>query len=382
MNFTLSHEQQLLQDSAARFVREHGRFEDWQKACVDKRAYIKENWQKMAELGWLAISVPEDLGGLGGSAIDTMVLMEQFGKGLAREPYVSTCIIGSTLLQHACSEIKEQRLNAIMMGECRIALGLGEPLGHFNLEYVEMTAKAQSGRYQLSGEKSHVPDGSTADWYILPARTSGAVDDPDGITLFLVSANALGLVRKNFRSPDQRHVSSLVLHNVAVSDTAVIGTIGGGLALLEMAVDHAIAASLAEALGIMEAACSVTLDYLKTRQQFGVTIGSFQVLQHRMVDMVIACEEARSMTYYATENLSSPSHVRTRAISAAKTRVGQNALFVGQQAIQLHGGIGTSDEHIVSHYLKRLVMFELSFGNIDFHRQRYASLGTACSDQK
>ena len=167
-----------------------------------------------------------------------------------------------------------------------------------------------------------------------------------------------------------------------MSDTAVIGTIGGGLALLEMAVDHAIAASLAEALGIMEAACSVTLDYLKTRQQFGVTIGSFQVLQHRMVDMVIACEEARSMTYYATENLSSPSHVRTRAISAAKTRVGQNALFVGQQAIQLHGGIGTSDEHIVSHYLKRLVMFELSFGNIDFHRQRYASLGTACSDQK
>lgn len=377
MNFTLTHEQQLLQDSAARMVRERGGFEQWRQRVAAGEPGDAAGWRMMAELGWLAVPVPERYDGIGGTPRDSMVLLEQLGRGLVREPYISSCVIGAMLLAHAAPAMRDSLLPAMMAGQCRIALAHVEADGGDALDWVATVARpvaGSEGGYCVSGRKQYVPDAVGADWLIIPARVAGAAGERDGVSLLLVPAGAPGLSREAYLTPDSRHAASLVLDQVPVERGRLIGPDGGGLPLLELAVDHAIGAALAEALGAMEAACALTLDYLKTRQQFGVAIGSFQALQHRMVDMTMACEEARSMCYLAADSLLAAPLARMRAISAAKVRVGQLALFVGKQAVQLHGGIGTSDEHQASHLLKRLVMFERSYGNTGFHRQRYVAL--------
>jgi alkylation response protein AidB-like acyl-CoA dehydrogenase len=377
MNFTLTHEQQQLQDGARRFARERYSFERWRVMTQAGVACNAENWQQMADLGWLAITIAEEDGGLGGNATDVMVLMEEFGKAMVLEPYVSTCIAGTLLACHANASRRAQLLEGIATGACRIALAIGEEDSRFDLSYVTTRAEHSGDGFTLSGYKSYVPDGSSAHWLIVPARTSGQPGDEAGITLFLVASDAAGTRLQHYRGADYRQASALHLSDVRVDASAVIGEVGAGFALLDLAVDHAVVATLAEAVGAMTAASDMTLDYLKTRKQFGVTIGSFQALQHRMVDMTIACEEARSMLYYALEYLDGASDVRRRAVSAAKVRVAQSAIYVGQQAVQLHGGIGTSDELAISHFLKRLTMFELSFGNTDHHRRRFADTALA-----
>ncbi len=376
MDFSLDAEQQQFQESAARFFRERSGFDAWRQ-CVDSgAAFDRGLWSEMAGFGWLSLNLPESLDGFGAPPVYAHLLMEQAGRALSREPFVATAVIGARVLAHAAEPLRSRLAPALVRGEATFALALGEPRARFDLGYVETRAQRDGEGFVLDGFKSHVPDGASAHWIIVPARTSGAVGSAQGISLFLVSADSSGLSRSHVRAPDHHHHARLRLDGVRVGADALVGTLDEGFALLEEAVDHAIAAGLAEAVGIMEALCDVTLEYLKTRQQFGVRIGSFQALQHRMVDMQIASEEARAMAWHARAHLDAPRAERRRAVSAAKTRVGQTSLFVGHQAVQLHGGVGTTDELVVAHYLKRLVMLEASFGNADHHRQQFVASTT------
>ena len=377
MTFRASPEQQQLRDSAVRFVRDNASFERWQKTVVAGQATANTTWRQMADLGWLGIAVAEEHGGLGGSPFDTMVLMEALGAGFSLDPYVSTCVLAPRLLEQSPSADVAEILAAIPEGRATVALAVGEAGGGFELADVATRATRNGDTFTVAGLKTYVPDGVDATHVIVPARTAGAQHEPHGLTLLLVDAASPGMSSSAFRSIDHRPVAHVQFDEVIVPSHRVLGTIDHGYDLLQLAVDHAIAAELAEALGAMEAAADLTLKYIKTREQFGVQIGSFQALQHRMADIAIACEETRSLVYHATAQLGAPRPERRRAISAAKTRVGQCALFVGHQCVQLHGGIGTSDEMAVSHYMRRLRMLDMHFGNADFHRAIFAASGRA-----
>ena len=372
MHFSLDAEQQQFQESAARFFRDKAGFERWRASCEAGVPFDRALWSDMAEFGWLALNLPEDCGGFSAEPVYTNLLMEQAGRALSREPLVGSCVIAAKLIPHLAEPLRGELADAIMAGKAVVALAHGESQARFDLADVRVRAQEAGKGYTLHGQKSHVPDGAAADWFIVPARSSGEARDRDGISLFLVPASSRGLTRHGVRSADHRHHARLQLDATPVDTNALIGKPGQGLELLEMAVDHAIVAGLAQAVGIMEALRDETLAYLKTRKQFGVPIGSFQVLQHRMVDMEIACEEARAILNHATDGLALPVAARRRAVSAAKARIGQCALFVGHQAVQVHGGIGTSDELVVSHYLKRLSAIELAFGNSDYHLTQVA----------
>lgn len=379
MNFELDFEQQQFLDGARHFYRDHGAFDAWFRDAQSGAGFDRVAWAQMAEIGWLALNVPEEYGGLDASPVYTSVVMEQSGRALSRAPFVSTAVIGAMLVRHAQAALQATLSPAIASGKAIIALAHAESQSRFNLANVSTRAELVGDGYLLEGAKSYLPDGSFADWLILPARSSGDMTSEQGITLFMVPASTPGIERQALRGPDYRHSARVTLSGVRADRAAIIGEVGHGLPLLRLAVDHAIVAGLAEAVGIMEALRDATLEYIKTRKQFGVSIGSFQVLQHRMVDMEIACEEARAIMRHAIGHLDRPEPERRRAVSAAKTRVGQTAMFVGHQAVQLHGGIGTTDELVVSHYLKRLAMLEISYGNADHHRKLFleASLQAA-----
>lgn len=379
MDFELDFEQRQFLDGASRFFREHGAFDAWFRDAQSGSGFDRAVWEEMATLGWLALNVADEHGGLDAPPVYTSVIMEQSGRALSRAPFVSTAVIGALLVRHAPPALQAELAPAIASGAALVALAHAEPQSRFDLASINTRAERSGDGFALTGTKSHVPDGAFADWLIVPARSSGDTASAQGVTLFLVPANASGIERQSVRGPDYRHSARVTLSGVQVDRASVIGEVGHGLPLLRLAVDHAIAAGLAEAVGIMEALRDTTLEYIKTRKQFGVTIGSFQVLQHRMVDMEIACEEARAIMRHAIGHLGHPEPERRRALSAAKTRVGQTSMFVGHQAVQLHGGIGTTDELIVSHYLKRLAMLEISYGNADHHRKLFlqASLQAA-----
>jgi alkylation response protein AidB-like acyl-CoA dehydrogenase len=373
MNFDLTDEQRLLRDSVDRFGREHYEFPAW-RARVDRgTGFDRGLWTRMAELGWLTLTVPEDEGGYGGTPVDTMVVMEGFGRSLMLEPYVGCGVIAPALLPHLARGDRGALMAEVMAGEAVLSLADAEPGSRYDLAYVETRAERRGDGFVLTGEKSHALDGAEADWFVVPARTAGAPGDVHGVSLFLVPKTAPGLTVRGLRAMDHRRNAALELDGVALGADALIGPVGEGYPLLRHAIDLAIVARLAEALGAMEAAYEQTLAYLKTRRQFGQLIGSFQALQHRAVDMAIACEEARSMTYLATLSLDAEPAERSRAIAAAKARVGQTSLFVARQAVQLHGGIGFSDELAIGHYLKRLTMIDMAFGNAAHHRALYAA---------
>jgi alkylation response protein AidB-like acyl-CoA dehydrogenase len=369
----LTSEQQMLQDGVDRLVRDHGKFEQWRQSTASAEAFDRQVWQQMADLGWLGLGIAEEYGGIGGTAADIGLVMEGFGRGLLRQPYVSSCILSKHLLQASAEALARALLEGIASGTTLVSTAVAESRARFHLQQVRTRATRSDDGFMLTGEKSWVPDASSADWFIVPARTAGHDDAEDGISLFLVPTAAPGLQRQDYRGPDHQHVGALRLEQVRLPETALIGPRDAGFALLEEAVDHAIVARLSEACGAMEAVAAMTLEYIKTRKQFGAVIGSFQSLQHRMVDMMIACEESRSILGTALQGLAGSPGQRRCAVSAAKTRIGQCGLYVGHQAVQLHGGIGTSDELAVSHYLKRLLMIDLAFGNSDHHLQRFAA---------
>ena len=375
MDLSLSVEHSILRDSVERFVRESYPFDKRRKIVDENKGFLQENWQKFSKLGWLGLNLPEEFGGNGGSAIDTMVVAEALGPGLILEPFLETVVIGSKLIQVGYNEKqKSEFLSNLVRGRLILTFAFAEPQSRYSLSDVQLSAKPNGDQFVLNGKKAVVRHASSADKIIVSARTAGDRRDKHGITLFLVERNSPGLSRRDYRLQDDIPASELIFDNVCLRRTAMIGDLDCALPLVELVVDHGIAMVCAEAVGIMSALYTATLQYVKTREQFGQPIGKFQVIKHRMVDMLMACEEARSMAYMATLKLDeSDPNVRKRAASAAKVSIGKAARFVGQQSIQLHGGMGMTDELDVGHYFKRLTMIDILFGDVDFHLKRYSA---------
>ncbi|MEQ1439730.1 acyl-CoA dehydrogenase family protein [Fontimonas sp. SYSU GA230001] len=368
MNFNFSEEQQQFRDSLERYLREAYDFDSRRRILKSEAGYNREVWQQLAEMGALAIALPEAYGGFGGNAFDTGLVMEAFGRSLVVEPYLSTVVLGAGLIADAGSDAqKADVLDAVASGERLLALAHGEAGGRYALSHVTTTAQKDGDYWVLDGSKAVVLHGGAADQLIVSARTAGAARDAQGISLFLVDASAAGVTRRSYPTQDGGRAADITLAKVRVADSARIGAEGAALALLEKAIDRAIAALCAEAVGAMSATIEQTVNYLKTRKQFGVPIGSFQALQHRAVEMYLHAEQARSMSWLAAAKLDAPRDERRHAVSAAKLLVAQSARYVGQQAVQLHGGIGVTDELAVSHYFKRLTMISLLFGDVDHH---------------
>ncbi|MCH2579538.1 MAG: acyl-CoA dehydrogenase family protein [Pseudomonadales bacterium] len=375
MDLSLSVEHSILRDSVERFVRQSYPFNERRNFVDENKSFLEENWQKFSKLGWLGLNLPEEFGGNGGSAVDTMVVAEALGPGLILEPFLETVVIGSKLIQLGYNEkLKSEFLSNLVGGRLILTFAFAEPQSRYSLSDVQLSAKPNEDQFVLNGKKAVVRHASSADKIIVSARTAGGRRDKRGITLFLVERNNPGLSRRDYRLQDDVPASELIFDNVFLSRTAMIGDLDCALPIVELVVDHGIAMVCAEAVGIMSALYTATLQYVKTREQFGQPIGKFQVIKHRMVDMLMACEEARSMAYMATLKLDeSDPNVRKRAASAAKVCIGKAARFVGQQSIQLHGGIGMTDELDVGHYFKRLTMIDILFGDVDFHLRRYSA---------
>ncbi len=376
MNFSLTEEQQLLKDSADRFVRETCSLHRRRGLVASEPGYSEETWRRMAELGWLGVGMPEAHGGTGAGPVETMVLMEAFGSGLALEPYFPSVVLGGNLVALAGSDAQKQTvLPALVAGELKLAFAWVEPQSGYDLFDVRTVAAPRNGGYAIDGAKSVVLGAATADMLVVSARTTGASRDPGGIGLFLVDRRADGVTLREYRTVDGLRAAEVAFENVTVDDGAVLGDPQGALPTIESVAQRAVAALCAEAVGVMDFIVRSTADYLGSRKQFGRPIGTFQVLQHQFADMLMASEEARSMMYVATLRLGErDSRLREEAVSGAKHLVGKHGRSIGQRAIQLHGGMGMSEEMAVGHYFKRLTMIDVMFGDDAYHLKRYASL--------
>ncbi len=374
MEFDYTEEQLALQDTLQRFISRDYDFDKRKAILRSELGYSADAWKQYAELGLLSLPLPEAFGGLGGNAVDVMLVMEQFGQGLLMEPYLSSVVLCGGLLRDAgADELKQKFLPQISEGAAKMSLACYEAAGRYDLSHVACTAVQKGGAWQLSGRKTVVLDGPSADYFLVTARSAGQVNDRSGVSLFLVPRDAKGLTVAGYPTQIGARAADLLLDAVAVSGAALIGAPGAALPVVERAIDRGIAALCAEAVGVMNALNKATLEYLKTRKQFGVAIGTFQALKHRMADMLIAAEQSRSMAVIAAVNADSADAAeRARAIAAAKAYIGQAGRLVGQQAVQLHGGMGVVDEHIVSHYFKRLTMIDLTFGDADYHLGRFS----------
>jgi alkylation response protein AidB-like acyl-CoA dehydrogenase len=358
-----------------RFIQNDYSFEHRQKLIASDEGFSRDNWAAFAELGWLALPFSEADGGFGGTAVETMILMEEFGKGLIVEPYLSSIVMSASLIARAGSdEQKESWLQPVLQGEKLAALAFIEPQARFNLADVKTVAAADAGGFCISGFKGVVLGGPSADFLIVPARTNGSQTDEKGISLFLVDARSDGVHRRNYPTIDGFRASEVTFKDVEVTSDAVLGEIDGGLGSLQFAIDQAIMAVGAEATGAMEVLYKSTVEYCKTREQFGQPIGKFQVLQHRMVDMFIEHEQTKSLAYMAAMRLAENYDDESRkSLAALKVQAGRGGKFVGQNAVQLHGGMGMTNELNIGHYFKRLTAIDTLFGNADFHLKRYAS---------
>ncbi len=375
MHFNFTEEQDMVRDGLSRMVREQYDWETRRKAIASEAGWQPQVWAKLAELGILGMPFSEEDGGFGGGAVDAMVVMEEFGKGLVVEPFVPTVVCAGGFLKHAGTDgQKEEHLSAIIAGERVFAFAYAEPRGRYDYADLETTAKKDGAGYVLNGHKAVVIGAPWASHLIVTARTSGERRDRAGVSVFILDKSAAGVVTRDFPTVDGRRASEVYFENVSVPADALIGEEGNGLALIELVTDEAIAAQCAEACGAMKVAHAMTLDYSKQRKQFGVAIGKFQVLQHRMVDMYTEYEQSVSLTYLATLRLDADERTRKLAVSAAKVRIGQAARLIGQEAVQIHGGNGVTDEYAIGHYFKRLTIFESEFGNIDHHMKRHISL--------
>jgi alkylation response protein AidB-like acyl-CoA dehydrogenase len=374
MDFNFTDEQNMIRDSLSRLIREQYTFDARRKVVASASGWRPEMWAQFAELGLLAAPFSEDDGGLGGGPIDAMVIMEEFGKGLVIEPFIPSIVCGGGFLKRASKAIKETHLPALVEGKQIFAFAYAEPRGRYNLADLETTARKDGAGFKLNGHKAVVAGGPWATHLIVTARTAGERRDPRGVTVFVVPKSAAGITTRDYPTVDGRRASEVYFENVSVGADAVIGDVDGGLPLVEQVVDEAIAAVCAEACGAMKVAHDMTVEYSRTRKQFGVAIGKFQVLQHRMVDMFMEYEQSVSMTYMANLKLDEAAMIRKKAASAAKVRIGQAGRAVGQGAIQIHGGMGMTDELAVGHYFKRVTMIDSEFGNVDHHLKRYTDL--------
>jgi pimeloyl-CoA dehydrogenase small subunit len=378
MDIALSEEQQLLKDSAERFIERDYPFNTRRRLVETEEGFDRAIWCQFADLGWLGLAMPEDHGGLDGTLADTAILMEAIGRGLVVEPYLSTVLLGGGLLRYGGSAEQQAALiPPVIAGETLLSFAFAERQSRYNLANVETTARKAGGGYVLDGAKGVVMHGASADKLIVTARTSGDSRDEAGISLFLVDGNANGVDRRGYPTVDGLHGAEVTLDDVTVSGDALIGAAGAAYPLIEWVIDEASVATCAEAVGVMAVLVDASVEYLKTREQFGAPIGSFQVLQHRAVDMFNELELSRALVHRAAAAIASSDDAtnRARAASAAKVQIGQAGRMIGQQAIQLHGGMGMTDELFVSHYFKRLTMIGTLFGDADYHLKRFAALG-------
>ena len=376
MNFSLGEEQRLLKDSAERFVREHCPLDRRRALVASEPGYSERSWRQMAELGWLGVGLPEACGGTGGGPVETMVLMEAFGAGLVPEPYFPSVVLGANLVAMAGSQAQKQAiLPRLAAGELKLAFAWIEAQSGYDLFDVRTTATRRDGGHVIDGAKGVVLGAATADRLVVSARTRGDSRDRAGIGLFLVDRGASGVTLRDYRTVDGLRAAEIAFEDVRVGADAVLGDPRDALPVIEAVARRAIAALCAEAVGVMDVIVRSTAEYLGTRKQFGRPIGAFQVLQHQFADMLMASEEARSMMYVATLRLGEgDERVRDKAISGAKHLVGRHGRLIGQRAIQLHGGMGMTEEMPVGHYFKRLTMIDVMFGDEAYHLKRYASL--------
>jgi|SRR5579871_175607 len=378
MDFSFSEEQTLLRNSVAKYLSDHYTYESWRKFTRNDLGRDPAHWKQFAELGLLAAPLPESHGGLGGGPVEILVVMEEMGKRLVVEPYVPTVVIGGGLIAGAGSEgLKSEWLEKIASGETLFAFAFAESQGRYNLADLKTTAKKQGTSFILNGNKSVVVGAPWADQLIVTARTAGSQREPRGISLFLVDKKTKGISTRDYPTVDGGRASEITFENVEVPAARAIGAIDGGLPLVERAVDNAIAAVCAEACGAMKVLVDSTVEYSKNRKQFGVPIGKFQALQHRMVDMFMNYEQAVSITLMVTLRLLESDAERARSASAAKVEIGKAGRFVGQQAVQIHGGMGMTDELNVGHYFKRLTIIDTLYGSTDHHLRRFANLSNA-----
>ena len=364
MDFELTDEQALLRNSLQRLLATEYSFERRQAMLRTAFGHSPALWKLLAEQGVLGAGLPEAHGGFGGP-VETMIVMEEIGRGLVLEPYMSSVVVCGGLIADLGTEAEQREfLPRIIAGDCCAALAHHEADARYTLSHVQTSVRRQAGGLVLNGTKTVIQDGAVADIVVVSARD----DEVGGLSLLLLDSATPGLEWTRYRTQDGRSGADLVCKDVQVTDQQFLGTRGAGLAAVELAVDAAIAALCAEAVGAMEAVNAATLEHLKTRQQFGQPIGRFQVLQHRMADMFLQATQARSMSFLATGRCREPDRVRRRrALSGAKAFIGKAARFVGQQAVQLHGGMGMSAELCVSHYFKRLTLINATWGDVDHH---------------
>lgn len=374
MDFSLSEEQEIYRTSLRRFLDQNYSFEKRRQIARGETGMSEDIWRGLADLGALALPIPAEFGGLDGSPVDTMVTLRELGRALVIEPFVETVVVGSWCLTAGASQsLKEKWLPELAAGTLRLALAYTEPQSRYRSFDVSTTAARADNTFTLSGRKIISVGLPWADKVIVSARTSGGQFDTDGISLFLVDKNLPGLTIRTYPTVDGRQAGDIELDQVEVDAAMLIGEPGEGWPLLEEALDHARTALCAEALGAMEVLNETTLEYARTRRQFENPIGSFQVIQHRLADMMIAYEEALSVTLMATLRLDQPES-RSRSTSIAKAKVGEVARKIGKEAVQIHGGIGMTDELDVGHYFKRLTMIDMALGDSDYHIDRLAGL--------
>ena len=373
MDFTLNETQLMLADSIDKFLENDYDFERRMQYAGSDQGYSPEVWQTFAELGWTAVPFSEEDGGFDGGPADLMVVMERFGKGLVVEPYLANIVLaGGVLKRLASADQKERWLAGIIGGELQAALAFVEPQARYDLGDVATTAKPDGDDWILDGRKGYVLNGRNADVILVPARSSGDRHDHDGVTMFAVAKDSDGLEVRDYPTVDGHQAAEVVLNGVRVPADSVLGEPGAAADALAATIDDATLAVSAEAVGIMRAMTEKTVDYSKNRVQFGVPIGSFQALQHRMVDMLTNCEQAGSLLLWATMVADAGRDDAPQAISALKYKVGTTGRVVGEEAVQLHGGMGVTWELDIAHYFKRLIAIGQIFGNADWHIDRFA----------
>jgi alkylation response protein AidB-like acyl-CoA dehydrogenase len=375
MDLSLSEEQSMLAESVARFIDNDYDFEKRQRIASSGKGYSAELWKTYAELGWTAVPFVEDDGGLGGGPIELMLMMEQFGRGLVVEPFLATVVLAGGVLRRIASPgQRKEWLSAIIEGRLQAALAFSEPQGRFQIADISTSARPDGDEYVLNGRKNLVLNGGHADLVIVPARTGGSQCDEQGITLFAVASHAPGVDLTPYATVDGHHAADIALEDVRLEESAIVGQIGEGFATLQAVIDEATFAVCAEATGIMRTMHDKTVEYSKDRVQFGVPIGTFQALQHRMVDTLMACEQTFSLLLWTAMVNAAGGPDARRAISALKYQIGTAGRNVAQEAVQIHGGMGVTWELDIAHYFKRFTAIELLFGNADFHLNRYVEL--------
>lgn len=375
MNFDYSEEQQLLANSINQFIAKDYTFETRKAILESSSGYSEQVWATFAEMGLLGLPFASEYGGFGGTAVDLMPVMEAIGEGLVLEPYLATVGLGGQFVARGGSEAQKQAvLPAVIEGKLKLAFAQTERGGRYDLAHVTTRAKKSGNGFILDGEKCVVIHGSCADKLVVSARTSGNDADPSGVSLFLVDGNAPGVTMNTYRTADNLRAADVRFSGAAVSGDALLGKEGEALSLIEEVVDYATALLCTEAVGAIKFANDTTLEYLKTRKQFGVPIGSFQALQHRMVDMMISYEQAKSMACLACVKVDSADIAeRKHVVSAAKIKIADACRHVSQESVQLHGGMGMTEELKVSHTFRRLTAIGQMFGDEDYHLDRFTA---------